>query len=180
MYALTQYAGVSNVNRAIHTLNEKSKQADALPVTTLDLYHELKTSVPDSTQALLHDLFEVNSLWEFVTDRANAEKTGEKQWTVTLEVTAKKITYDSAGTITELPMDEWIYIGVFGPRKPGQDRLSAALYYEKHRIRSGKQTLTITVSEKPMVAGIDPHHVLDWEEKEDDDNIEVVEVKSVE
>lgn len=174
MYALTQYAGVPKVNQAIRTLHEKSKQPHALPVTTLDLYNELKSSLPDSTQTLLHDLFEVNTLWQFVTDRVTAEKINEKLWTVTLEFTATKITYDSAGTITELPIEEWVNVGAFGPRKPNQDLLSSPLYYEKHRIRSGKQTITITVSEKPVLAGIDPHHVLDWEEKEDDDNLEVV------
>jgi ABC-2 type transport system permease protein len=177
MYALTQYASVNSVNAAIRSLNEKSKEPSAKSVTTLDLLNELKTTLPDSTHTLLHELFEVNTLWQFVTDRVSAEKINEKEWIVTLEFTAKKIAYDSAGTITEVPMDEWIYVGLFGARKAGQDELSRALYYEKHRIRSGKQSITIKVSEKPIMAGIDPHHVLDWEEKEDDDNLKAVVTK---
>jgi hypothetical protein len=29
----------------------------------------------------------------------------------------------------------------------------------------------VTVPGKPVLAGVDPHHLLDWEENEDDDNI---------
>ena len=48
---------------------------------------------------------------------------------------------------------------------------------QKHRIRTGKQAITVTVPRKPLLAGIDPNHVLDWVEREDDDNIEQVEIK---
>jgi hypothetical protein len=40
-----------------------------------------------------------------------------------------------------------------------------------HRIRSGEQTITVTVPRKPVRAGIDPYHLLDWEQPEADDNI---------
>lgn len=52
------------------------------------------------------------------------------------------------------------------------------LYVRKHRIRSGEQTITVTVPRKPVLAGIDPYHLLDWEEGEDDDNIEGVRVRN--
>jgi len=34
-----------------------------------------------------------------------------------------------------------------------------------HRIRSGDQTITVTVPREPALAGIDPYHLLDWEER---------------
>ena len=34
----------------------------------------------------------------------------------------------------------------------------------------------MTVPRQPVLAGIDPYHLLDWEEGEDDDNIDAVEV----
>jgi hypothetical protein len=40
-----------------------------------------------------------------------------------------------------------------------------------HRIRSGQQTFTVTVPRKPVLAGIDPYHLLDWEAPGDDDNL---------
>jgi hypothetical protein len=82
--------------------------------------------------------------------------------------------YDSAGVEMEVPMDEWVQVGVFGARQPGDGELSAPLHVAMHRIHSGNQTITITVRGKPVLAGIDPYHLLDWDEKEDDDNIEAV------
>ena len=86
---------------------------------------------------------------------------------------ARKKVYDSACVETEVPMDEWVEIGVFAPGENG-DELSKPLYVRKHRIRSGTQTITVTVPHKPDLAGIDPYHLLDWEERDDDDNIETV------
>ena len=42
--------------------------------------------------------------------------------------------------------------------------LSAPLYVRKHRIRSGEQTITVTVPGRPAHAGIDPYHLLEFTE----------------
>ena len=176
MYALTEYIGTEQVNGALRNLVEKSDSGGAPLVTTLDLYRELQAVTPDSMKYLLHDLFEVNTLWQFETKSVTAVEAKAATWQVTLNVHARKIVYDSAGVETERPMDEWIPIGIFAEPESGHDELSAPLYLEKHRIRSGDQTIIVFVSgSKPILAGIDPNHLLDWEEKDDDDNIEEVE-----
>ncbi|MBA2243758.1 MAG: hypothetical protein H0W11_02310 [Gemmatimonadetes bacterium] len=76
-----------------------------------------------------------------------------------------------------MPVNEWVEIGVFAAAEPGEI-LGRPLYLQKHRIRSGGQTITVTVPRKPARAGIDPYNLLDWEEGADDDNIERVEVES--
>jgi len=45
---------------------------------------------------------------------------------------------------------------------------------QKHRLRSGTQTLTVTVSGRPSRGGVDPYNLLDWDEG---DNIEPIDVK---
>jgi ABC-2 type transport system permease protein len=45
---------------------------------------------------------------------------------------------------------------------------------QKHRISSGKQTITVTVPQKPARGGIDPYNLLDWEEG---DNIEAIDIR---
>ncbi|AKJ02488.1 peptidase M1-like protein [Archangium gephyra] len=174
MYALSEYVGVDQVNLALRRLIEKHDSAGAPRATTLDLYRELRAVTPDALKPLLHDLFEVNTLWEFETKRAMAEQTGADTWQVTLDVRARKRVYDSAGVETEVPMDEWVPIGVFGPAEEGAGELSAPLYVRMHRIRPGEQTITVTVPRKPVLAGIDPYHLLDWEVREKDDNLEAV------
>jgi ABC-2 type transport system permease protein len=176
MYALSEYAGSDKVNGVIRKLIQQHDTVGASSVTTLDLYRELQAVTPDSLQYLLHDLFEVNTNWELDTKKVTAVKTETNTWQVTLDVKARKVVYDSAGVESEITMDEWIPIGIFGEPIDNQDELSAPLYLQMHRIHSGEQTITITVPRKPVLAGIDPLHLLDWEEKEDDDNIEGVKI----
>jgi ABC-2 type transport system permease protein len=174
LYALDQYVGADRVNGALRRLIETHRSAGAPPATTLDLYRELQAVTPDSLRYLLRDLFEVNTYWQLVTDRVQADSTASGEWQVTLDVRARKMVYDSAGVETELPMDEWVEVGIFGAAGQGKGELSATLHRQQHRIRSGAQTITLTVPRRPVLAGIDPYHVLDWEEQEDDDNIEEV------
>ena len=165
MYALSEYMGEERVNGALRTLVEKKASSLA---TTLDLYRELQAVTPDSLKPLLHDLFEVNTFWKFETKQATAEQTAAGTWQVTLDVEAQQGRRRQRGRETEVPMNEWVEIGVFAAAEPGEI-LGKPLYVQKHRIRSGKQTITVTVPSKPARAGIDPYHLLDWEEG---DNIE--------
>jgi hypothetical protein len=54
-----------------------------------------------------------------------------------------------------------------------QDELSLDRFHAKaDRIyHSGKQTITVTLAQKPARGGIDPYNLLDWEEG---DNIEEI------
>ena len=169
MHALSEYVGESRVNGALRTLVEKKRSSLA---TTLDMYRELQAVTPDSLKPLLHDLFEVNSFWTFDTKKATAVQAALGTWQVTLDVEAHKTVADSAGRETERPMAEWVEIGVFAPAEPGEV-LGKPLYIQKHRIRSGRQTITVTVPRKPARGGIDPYNLLDWEEG---DNIEPIDL----
>ena len=169
MYALSEYIGEDRVNGALRTLVEKKKTSLA---TTLDMYRELQAVTPDSVKPLLADLFERNTFWSFDTKKATAQQISGGAWQVTFEVDVKKTVADSAGTEVDAPITEPIEIGVFAPAAPGE-RQGKPLYVQKHRVRAGLQTITITVPEKPARGGIDPYNLLDWEEG---DNIEPIEV----
>jgi ABC-2 type transport system permease protein len=175
LLALSEYVGVEQVNTALRRLIEKHGSGAPPLATTLDLYRELRAVTPDSLQPLLHDLFEVNTYWQLETERVSAVETESGSWQLTLDVRARKLVADSAGVETEVPMDEWVQIGVFGPAE-GSDELGAPLYMQMHRIRSGEQQITLTVPRKPVLAGIDPYHLLDWEQRDDDDNLDAVEL----
>jgi ABC-2 type transport system permease protein len=74
---------------------------------------------------------------------------------VALDVDARKRVIDEAGVETVLAMDDWVEIGVYA----GDQRI----VLEQRRIRSGKQTITVTVPSRPTHAGIDPRFFLgDW------------------
>lgn len=159
MYTLRQYAGEERVNTALRRLIEKHKSGEIPLPTSLDLYRELKVVTPDSLKTLLHDLFEANTFWDLKTNQFTAKKTKGTSWEVKLDVQAKKVIVDPSGFETNVPMDEWIEVGVFAPAEKG-DGVGKPLYVQKHRIRTGKQTITITVAEAPRRAAIDPYHLM--------------------
>ncbi len=167
LYALSQYIGKDRVDDALRSLLKKHGSGVPPLPTSLDLYRELQAVTPDSSLYLLHDLFEKNTFWEFETQRATAQQTEAGAWQVTLDVRGRKIVVDEAGIETEVPMDDWIEVGVFDEGEP---------YLQKHRIGSGKQTITVTVPQKPARAGIDPRHLLS-DLGETDNNIKAVKIE---
>jgi ABC-2 type transport system permease protein len=171
LHAVSEYVGEERVNGALRTLVEKKVSSLA---TTIDLYRELQAVTPDSLKPLLHDLFEVNTFWTFDTRQATAVLTEAGTWQVTLEMEARKVVADSAGIEREMPMNEWVEIGIFATAEP-REVLGKPLYVRKHRILSGRQTITVTVPQKPARGGIDPYNLLDWEEG---DNIEQVKTET--
>lgn len=172
LYTLREQIGEAAVNTALRRYFEKYRDAGPPFPTSLDLYAELRAVTPDSHQYLLTDLFEAVTLWDVEAERAIVAPTGSGEYQVTLDITARKVHADSAGNETETPMDEWVEIGVFAPVAEGEDSLSKPLYVQQHRVRSGRQTITVTVPGEPAYAGIDPYHLLI--ELETDDNIEEV------
>lgn len=100
-----------------------------------------------------------------------ATQTASGAWTVTMEVQARKGVVGEDGTETEVPLYEWVEVGVFGRGEAGEE-LGKPLVVERRRRRSGAQT--VTVPERPVLAGVDPYPLLDWKEQQDDDNVKAV------
>jgi ABC-type transport system involved in multi-copper enzyme maturation permease subunit len=173
LYALRNYVGKDRVNDALRAMLRTYTPRPPLP-TTIDLYRELKAVTPDSLHYLVHDLFATNTFWELKTEQAIAKQTNTGTWQVTLDVEARKVTVDSIGRETNIPMNDWVEIGVFAPTE-NVKQSRKPLYLQKHRIRSGKQKITVTVLRKPAQAGIDPNHLLI--DLEMDDNTKNVKTK---
>ena len=176
LFTLSETIGEDRVLGALSKLYRTYRPEGAGLATTLDLYRELETVTPADHRQLLHDLFEVNTVWDIELERATARRSGES-WNVTMEIVARKIVIDEAGNETEIPLDESMDVVVFGPPQQGESELSTTLYLHKHRIESGRQTITVAVAARPLLAGVDPFHLFDWEEEEDDNNIEEVRIE---
>ena len=175
LYALSEYAGTARVNLAWRRYYAAHRPDGAPLATSLDLYRELQAATPDSLRYLVHDLFAANTFWQLKTERATARQIAGGAWEVTLRIRARKVTVDPAGKETEVPMNEWIPIGVFAPTAGRREDFGETLYLRNHRIRSGQQTITVTVPRKPSDAGIDPYVVLIDIERYD--NVEKVQIE---
>jgi ABC-2 type transport system permease protein len=157
MYALRAYVGEATVNGALQKLLQKFRPGELPLATSLDFYQELQAATPDSLQYLLHDLFAANTFWELQTEEASLQADGADQWLVRLSVLARKVEVDTVGTVTGVPMDDYVEIGVFGSAAAG---VQDTLYSQKHKIRTGINKLQIRLAKKPVEAAIDPHHLL--------------------
>ncbi len=161
MYTLRERIGEDRVNAALRRLLQKHRAGVPPYPTALDLYAELQAVTPDTLHPLLRDLFQEITLWDVRAEAVRVEPAGTGEYRVTLDVVARKVRADSIGVETEIPMDDMVEIGVFGGA-PGDP-----LYLRQHRIRSGRQSITVTVPRKPERAGIDPYRKLIEREKDD-------------
>jgi ABC-2 type transport system permease protein len=165
LYTLRDFLGEDTVNAALRRYLDKYRNAGAPYPTALDEYAELRAATPDSLKYLLTDLFETITLWNVKAERASMRAIGSGAYEVTLDVLAKKTRADSTGREVEVPMNDLVDIGIFAP-DAGKGS-APPLYLERHRIRSGKQKITITVSRKPARAGVDPYDKLIDRNRED-------------
>lgn len=160
LYALRDYIGEDAMNRALRRFVHRHAFETAPYATTLDLMAELRAETPDSLKYLLTDLFETITLWDLKAESATATKRPDGRWTVRLQVAAKKLRADSAGAEREIPVADWVSIGVFGGEVTAGDRLGTPLYLERHRLTSAAQTIEVVVDKPPRRAAVDPYHLL--------------------
>ena len=153
------------MNTALRRYLERYRDAGPPYPTSSELYAELRGVTPDSLHSMLTDWFETVTLWDVKTERARVERTGAGESRLTIDIVAKKVRADSVGKETEVPMDDLVDIGVFAPG--GEEGLGAPLYLQRHRIRSGRQSISITVPRDPARAGVDPYRKLIDREGED-------------
>ena len=86
---------------------------------------------------------------------------------MTLAIEARKLRADSLGNEAEVPMDDWVDIGVFAANPRNRQELGEELYLRKHRLEAGQDTVTVDVPRAPARAGIDPYNKLIDRNRED-------------
>jgi ABC-type transport system involved in multi-copper enzyme maturation permease subunit len=171
LMTLRDHIGEAALNAALRRYFERHRDAGPPYPTSRDLHAELRAATPDSLRHLLTDWFETVTLWKLKTGRAVAEPAGTGAYAVTLDLSAAKVRADSVGNETEVPMHDLVEVGIFAA--DGDDGPGAPLYLQRHRIRSGEQTIRVIVPRMPARAGIDPRRRLI--ERERDDNVVDVE-----
>lgn len=152
MFALQDYIGEKNVNRAIAQYAKDWGMKDKYP-TTKDLFSYLKAATPDSLKPMFEDFFENIVLFENKAESVSVKKKDKNHWEVTLKATAEKFKADGTGDTKPVKVNDWIEVGVYGK----DDKL---LYMAKRKVTEKENTFTIIVNEEPLKAGIDPENKL--------------------
>jgi len=131
------------------------------------MIREIRLVTPDSLQYLVTDLLEKIILYENKAISASYRELPTGKYEVTLDVESRKFYADSIGMQTEVPLNDYIAVGVIGEN-------DEELYMQKHHFSSTEKEIKVIVDKKPVKAGIDPYVILI--DKEREDNLMKVEV----
>jgi hypothetical protein len=124
---------------------------------------------------VITDLFETITLYDNSAIEATAERQADSTWRVQLKVAAHKFRADSLGNQREIPMGDYVDIGVFGEPAKG-NKLGRPLALQKVYIDKPEVSAEFVVKERPHKAGIDPYNKLI--DRGPEDNVRAVSVKS--
>jgi aminopeptidase N len=170
MYRLQDEIGEENVNKALRKFLAAHAFKPAPYPTAAELVADFREVAPADKQQLITDLFERITLYDLKTKTAVAKMRPDGKWDVTLTVDAKKLYANGQGKETEAPLNEAMDVGVF-TAEPGKGKFGAkdVLAMQHVPIRSGVQTITVTVAKKPLWAGVDPYNKVIDRNSEDND-----------
>ena len=156
MYALRDYVGEEALNAALRRYVEAVRFQEPPYTYSREFLSFVREAVPPEMGSILEDLFETITLYDNRLVAATWEPGPDDTWVVTLEVESRKFRADGEGVETEIPVDDWIDIAVFGEREPGSSPDGKLLALDKRRIDAAETTFEIVVDEEPRRAGIDP------------------------
>jgi ABC-2 type transport system permease protein len=161
MYLLRDRIGEATVNAALRRLLARYAFKGAPYARSQDLIDALRAEAGPEHDQLITDLFEKITVYDLKTRTAAVKKRPDGRWDVTLTIEAKKMYADGQGkeAAVAIPAGEIADVGVF-TAEPGKKGFSArdVVYFARHPIRSGAQTITLTVDREPKFAGVDPYN----------------------
>lgn len=156
MYALQDFIGEAQVNAAMRDFFDAHRFAGPPFPTADDLLQRLEAATPDSLQYFIDDQFRDVVLYENSATEARYRPTEAGTYEVTLSLRPKKTRITDAGERVEVPMNDWVDIGIFAEADDGAS-LGEPLYLQKHQFTGKVQTITLVVDKVPARAGIDPY-----------------------
>ncbi|HET8860292.1 ABC transporter permease/M1 family aminopeptidase [Marivirga sp.] len=173
LFALQDYIGEENVNRAMKGFLEEYRYKGPPYPTSLDFLEYLEPEVPDSLKYLIDDWFKEITLYDNRMKEATYTALDNGKYEVNLQIESKKIKADSLGNETVVEINDWIDIGLFADAE--EEKL---MWQKRVKIDQENMEFTFEVDTIPAKAGIDPRHLLI--DRVFNDNIKSVKEKLVE
>ncbi len=172
MYALRDYLGEDVLNGALSRYRDAVAFQEPPYTTSLEFLDYIREITPDSLTYIIEDMFETITLYINDVDEATFTRHEDGKYLVKLTVEARKLRSDGKGVETEIPINDYIDIGVFGEEEVDGRTGESVLYLRKHRITESPATFELVVDGKPVRAGIDPYNKLI--DRNSDDNVKSV------
>ncbi|MFK5856148.1 MAG: M1 family aminopeptidase [Bacteroidota bacterium] len=155
LYALQDYIGEDKVNLAMRSFLEEYRYQKPPYPTSLDFLRYLEPQVPDSLKYLINDWFKEITLYDNRMKDATYKKLENGKYEVSLNIEAYKMTADTIGNETKIPINDWIDIGIFSDSD--EENL---MFEQRVMIDKSEMNFTFEVDSLPIKASIDPRRLL--------------------
>ena len=156
-YALQDYIGEDALNGALKRFLESEQFAGPPYTTSVALLDYIRDVTPEQLDHLIEDMFETITLFDNRIADATCREGDNGEWEVTIQTSVRKLRSDGLGVETEIPVDDWIDIAVFGEAEDGGKK-KTVLFMEKRRITDAEMKFVVTVKGEPVRVAIDPYH----------------------
>jgi len=160
MYALRDYIGEDSVNAALKRYIKKVGFQSAPYTTSKEFVANMKLSTPDSLQYVIKDLFEDITVYENYVKELKSVKQPDGKYKVTLTVGSTKFKADSLGKSKEVPVNDWMDIGIFNQLDVKGKKTDKELVLKKIKMDRAVKTFEFIVDKEPVSAGLDPYNKL--------------------
>lgn len=160
MYALRDYIGEDSVNAALKRYIKKVGFQSAPYTNAKEFVANMRLSTPDSMQYVIKDLFEDITIYENYVKDLKSVKQADGKYKVTLTVGAVKFKADTLGKSKEVPINDWMDVGIFVSHEKDGKKVEKELVLKKIKMDKAIKTLEFIVDEEPTSAGLDPYNKL--------------------
>lgn len=175
MYSLRDRLGESILNGALKKFLEKFQYASTPYPVTLDLIKFIKAEAPIADHEFIDDMFTKITIYDLKAQSAIATKLDNGKYQLEITVNAHKYYADGQGQETETTLEDSFDIGIFSSNPDDGATEDQVLYFKKHLMVKGKNTVTVEVDKLPKFAGIDPY--IKMIDRNSSDNLIPVELK---
>jgi aminopeptidase N len=149
MYSLQDYIGEDKVNQALKGFRDAFAFRGPPYPNATQLIKAFRNVTPPELQYLIDDMFESIVLYDNRAVSAHAKKLPDGRYEVSIRVKAQKLHADALGKEEPVPLSDLIDIGVLnGDGEP--------LALRRERITQEDGVYTLTLTQRPVKAGIDP------------------------
>ncbi|MES2321878.1 MAG: M1 family aminopeptidase [Pseudomonadota bacterium] len=152
-YRLREEIGEAALNRALKNFLDAQRYQSAPYATSLDLLKFIRAEAGQDKQELITDLFERIVIYDNRVLESTTRQRADGRWDVTVKLSLAKLEADGKGKESARKYDELVDVAIFA----GGERV---LHRQKYALKAGESSLTVTVADKPVEAGVDPYNLL--------------------
>jgi ABC-2 type transport system permease protein len=156
MAALKAVLGEEKLNKTLAAFLAKYKYQSTPYPTSLDLLEYIVQGTDIQQKNYMTSLFENIGIYDLKTTNVVAAERNDGQFDLTITLDAKLNFANGEGVETEQELSQMIDIGLFSEDPNKIENKEQVLYLQKHALVSGKNTIVLTVKEKPNFVGVDP------------------------